>query len=223
MRLFQIIKARADVNLIVRFSNGKTRTLTEQESPAIWLPDAAFDRLKFELNLPSNARQYVETLNTDYPLKSLPGYPAQPVNPFALSMPRLAYATWPFYVPYNPAYSVTTLPTTTVIAPKETNTREVRVNQPNVDANTVSRELVITDRQEIKTDDLSRKIKEQIKLNEHLLNELEEKKCRARSKSAERSCSCHQRQHQHVPVETTKHICNSGKNRIQIRLVLYLI
>ncbi len=51
--------------LTIRFRNGKTRTLPENE--ALWLPDAMYERIKFEMNLPSTARKYLEEYNDDFP------------------------------------------------------------------------------------------------------------------------------------------------------------
>lgn len=191
----------------MKFANGKTRNISEKDSPAIWLPEPAYDRLKFEASLPATARNYIETLSADYPQKSLPGYPCQPTT--STIMPRLIYATWPFFVPY---YSPCSFPATTyhVSSSTETNSVECRdnrvaINQPQVDANYFTKES------ETKAEELSKRIKEQIKLNEQLLNQLEEKN-RIRARSEERPISCCSCQHHkcHTP-ETIPHNCISSR------------
>jgi hypothetical protein len=100
--------------LTVRFGNGKTRTLNFNE--AIWLPDAMYDRIQFELNLPSTARAYLEEYNDDYPNNSLPGYPCHGSNSSvnksveSVIMPRMVYDIWPYFVPFYPLYSNTLYP-----------------------------------------------------------------------------------------------------------------
>lgn len=186
----------------MRFSNGKTRTLDDNESSAIWLPDQAFDRLKFELNLPSTARQYLENSNEDYPQKSLSGYPCEPliVKPV---IPRFIYATWPFYVPYYPACSYQ------VTKPNQPRDNGVQVNAKCI------KDKTMLGSYEIKTDDLSRKIEEQIKIHEHLLNEIESK-CTVPSKNEERQntshCCLQNDLHDHVcQHDRYSQECNTGK------------
>ena len=101
--------------LTVRFANGSTRTLPANE--AIWLPDAVYDRIKFEFNLPSTARKYLEDYNDEYPHKSSPGCPylkslkqhsgggSSSSSESCVVMPRMIYDIWPYYVPFYPLYS----------------------------------------------------------------------------------------------------------------------
>ena len=99
--------------LTVRFANGTTRTLPKNE--AIWIPDAVYDRIKFEFNLPSTARKYLEEYNDEYPNKSLPGYPnllsSKTNQNDCVIMPRMIYDIWPFFVPFYPLYSNILYPT----------------------------------------------------------------------------------------------------------------
>ena len=99
--------------LTVRFANGTTRTL-HAANEAIWLPDAVYDRIKFEFNLPSTARKYLEDYNDEYPHKSLPGCPSLKSlkqhsgggsSESCVVMPRMIYDIWPYYVPFYPLYS----------------------------------------------------------------------------------------------------------------------
>jgi hypothetical protein len=110
--------------LTVRFANGSTRTLPHNE--AIWIPDAVYDRIKFEFNLPSTARKYLEEYNDEYPGKSFPGYPnlsSTKINKNdCVIMPRMIYDVWPFFVPFYPLYSNILYPTAASIATSSTST-----------------------------------------------------------------------------------------------------
>ena len=79
------------------------------EKEALWLPDAMYERIKFEMNLPSTARKYLEEHNDDYPFNSLPGYPitnpTEPLKSHNVVMPRMVYDIWPYFVPFYPLYS----------------------------------------------------------------------------------------------------------------------
>lgn len=175
--------------LTVKFSNGKTRTLPFNE--AIWLPDAMYERIKFEFNLPSTARQYLEELNEEYPRKSLPGYPTQH-NCVATSiecavMPRMIYDIWPYYVPFYPLYSNILYPTvSTVIQAPTVDTsfissfnsmssapvyhRSVRTRPAVVDAESVNKSIIGS---VLTPDQLDEKIRLQIHNHRHLFKSRE--------------------------------------------------
>ena len=169
--------------LTVRFPNGKTRTLPFNE--AIWLPDAMYERIGFELNLPTTARKYLEEYNDDYPNNSLPGYPtnirSKPVD--SVVMPRMIYDIWPYFVPFYPLYqnilypainnshspmsiSTSTLPSvssTSSITPNYY--RQIRSKPAHVNADCLNRSVVGTT---LTPDELDRKIRDQIYNNRHL-------------------------------------------------------
>lgn len=182
----------SDSQLTVKFSNGKTRTLPFNE--AIWIPDAMFERIKFEFNLPSTARQYLEELNEEYPLKNLPGYPAranETPNLDYVIMPRMIYDIWPYFVPFYPLYSnliYPTLPgysveTTSFLSTMPSTTpvyyRSVRSNPAVVDAESINKTIIGS---QLTPDQLDEKIRLQIQNNKHLL--------RSNSPKLERSSSC---------------------------------
>jgi len=96
----------------VRFSNGKTRSCPFNE--CLWIPDAMYDRLKFEINLPLTARKYLEEFVDDYPVNSLPGYPKanMKMDMDSVVMPRMVYDIWPYFVPFYPMYTNILYPAT---------------------------------------------------------------------------------------------------------------
>lgn len=183
----EIEKNTANHLLTVRFADGKTRTCQFDE--AIWIPDAMHDRIKFELNLPSTARKYLEEYNDDYPNNSLPGYPTNhviaPVD--SVVMPRMIYDIWPYFVPFYPLYSNILYPAVNSTLKSEIANltgdlsniqnvainsvapnyyRQIRSNAPSVNADCLNRSVVGTT---MTPDELDRKIKHQIHLNRHLI------------------------------------------------------
>ena len=181
--------------------DGKTKTLSENQ--AIWLPDAMFERVKFELNLPSNARKYLEEYSDDFPNKSLvPSYPAlTKTNERGIEsvvMPRMVYDIWPYFVPFYPIYSkllypainlapYTTefnfqMPTSMSLAP--TYFRQIRCNQPTVNAECVNKSVIGS---VLSPCELDEKIQQQIKKHEHLLR----RSIKSRESSPECCTGCH--------------------------------
>lgn len=168
-----------DKNLTVKFSNGKTRTVPFDE--AIWIPDAMFERIKFEFNLPSTARQYLEEFNEEYPLKSLPGYPVKanqaPGQDYVI-MPRMIYDIWPYFVPFYPLYSNLIYPTLTGCNVETTSFlstmpttapvyyRSIKSNPAVVDAESINKSIIGS---QLTPDQLDEKIRLQIQNNRHLL------------------------------------------------------
>jgi len=170
----------------VRFSNGKTRTLPENE--ALWLPDAMYERIKFEMNLPSTARKYLEEHTDDYPLNSLPGYPttnpavADSLKSSNVVMPRMVYDIWPYFVPFYPLYSnilysaintvqtsnsgTSLLPNHGAVSMTPTYFRSMRTNPASVDADLMNKSVVGT---LLTPDELDVKIRKQIHNNRHLI------------------------------------------------------
>ena len=121
-----------DHPLTVRFASGRTRSCARDE--ALWLPDAMHDRIKFELQLPSAARKYLEDHSEDYPNHSLPGYPT---NMLALAsesvvMPRMVYDIWPYFVPFYPLYSNILYPALSAAAVQLNTLNEVMTNLTQV-------------------------------------------------------------------------------------------
>ena len=148
-----------------------------------------FERIKFELNLPSNARKYLEDYNDTFPQQSLPGYPVvSKVNDKSsqsLVMPRMVYDMWPYFVPFYPIYSKLLYPARNALPefkngikanslefslPSTTATpsyfRQIRTNRPIVNADCVN-QLVIGSN--LTPNELDAKIRQQIQKHEHLL------------------------------------------------------
>ena len=194
--------------LTVRFSNGKTRTLPENE--ALWLPDAMFERIKFEFNLPSTARKYLEEYNDDYPNNSLPGYPTtNSSNPNKkcedVVMPRMVYDIWPYFVPFYPLYSNILYPAANTIQAESCSTsfkfpnganamtptyyRQIRSNPASVNAETINKSVVGT---LLTPDELDVKIRKQIHNNRHLIdpNPYEVNNCQPQASKTSVMCSC---------------------------------
>lgn len=167
-----------DKHLTVKFCNGKTRTVPFNE--AIWIPDAMFERIKFELNLPSTARQYLEEFNEEYPLKNLPGYPLKvngsPSQDHVI-MPRMIYDIWPYFVPFYPLYSNLIYPTlagsaetTSFLSTMPTTApvyyRSIKSNPAVVDAESMNKSIIGS---RLTPGQLDEKIRLQIRNNRHLL------------------------------------------------------
>ena len=174
-----------DHPVVIRFANGKTRSCPPNE--VIWLPDAMHDRIKFELNLPSTARKYLEEYNDDYPNKSLPGYPINIVqnSTECVVMPRMVYDIWPYFVPFYPLYSnilypainnnITkfskiSTPINTINTNMHTMTpnyyRQIRSNPASVNADCLNRSVVGTT---LTPEELNLRIQDQIYQNRHLI------------------------------------------------------
>lgn len=106
-------------------------------------------------------------------------------------MPRLVYATWPFFVPHYPAYSETTT-TTTTTQPKTV------VASSKVEADCVAKkEILLANGKKLSSEELDRKIREQIEMNRHLLVELKEK-TQAHEAAKIVHCTC-EHCHHHEP------------------------
>ena len=88
---------------IVRFSDGSTRTLNKAHinESLVWIPDAVYDRIKYELNLPSKARKYLEEQEEYMSPKKGVGI----CGSDHVVMPRMIYDVWPFFVPFYPLHS----------------------------------------------------------------------------------------------------------------------
>lgn len=142
------------------------------------------DRIKFELNLPSTARKYLEEYNDDYPNKSLPGYPINFVqNPTeCVVMPRMVYDIWPYFVPFYPLYSNIMYPAinssaaniSKISTPNNMNMntmtpnyyRQIRSNPASVNADCLNRSVVGTT---LTPEELNLRIQDQIYRNRHLI------------------------------------------------------
>jgi hypothetical protein len=132
-----------------------------------------YERVRFEFNLPSTARQYLEETAENYPAKSLPGYPNfQPKGENAAAlMPRLIYDIWPFYVPDYTLTSLVGGTTNTRVSVQQqpattTYHRQLKLKHSNVDAESMNRSVIDS---MLTPDELDRKIREQIYNNRHLL------------------------------------------------------
>jgi hypothetical protein len=171
--------------LVVKFSNGKTRTVPLNE--ALWIPDAMFERIRFEINLPTTSRRYLEELNDNYPCDSLPGYPTNQGHKIdCVVMPRMIYDIWPYFTPFYPQYmQQQDLSITTPMAPVVTtqsytinsplvmnsnpfNNRQIQKMSAAVEAATMNSSHVIGTN--LTTLQLDEKIKQQIFSNQHLLD-----------------------------------------------------
>ena len=147
------------------------------------------DRIKFELNLPSTARQYLDEFNEDYPNNSLPGYPTNQTLTTLESvvMPRMVYDIWPYYVPFYPLYSnilypalnqcpsdqqqlkvlnetLNSLPNATSMTPNYF--RQIKSNPASVNADCMNRSIVGSS---LTPCELDKKIQQQIHHNQHLI------------------------------------------------------
>jgi len=217
--------AKREYPLTVSFGNGKTATLAFNE--AIWIPDAMYERIKFEYNLPHGARKYLEDHVDDYPLKSLPGYPATPLMntkdaPECVIMPKMIYDIWPYYVPYFPQYNNLLYPTMaaptrnfvpSVMPALNINEFQMPIGNNLVTAPQMYFRPLRANGASVNADDINRivpgtlmtatqldeKIKEQIAQHRHLL----EHPCRHRSTSR---CSGHRRSSSNC--SETRRSCN---------------
>ncbi len=175
---------------------------------AIWIPDAVYEKIKFELNLPSTARQYLDESN-------LPGYPETVTYNHkmihatieSVVMPRLIYDIWPYYVPHCPLYSNVIFPyqnRTTKINSLDMNSliqnslpqtnlpvyhRQIKSKEPVVDAQAVNQSIIGS---LLTPNELNRRINQQIDQHRSLLNNHDSRSCsrsRSRSRSKSRECS----------------------------------
>jgi hypothetical protein len=167
--------------------NGKTRTLEYNE--ALWIPDAMYERIKFELNLPSISRKYLEETTEDYGNKVTHQANLKTNSWESVIMPRLVYDIWPYYVPFYPLYSNLLYPKnllansilrqpidTTPIRMNPTMSepvyyRQIKLNKPAVEAQTVNKDLF--DSNYISVEKLEEKIQKQIEKHQHLLSKSE--------------------------------------------------
>lgn len=153
-------------SLIVNFKNGKTISVPENQ--AIWLSNEMYDRIKFELNMPSKARKYLEENILDYPYKSLPGYPITPIN---FNMYSPLEATLPIYTPYFSSYLDPNL---------NRLNKKPSINEPSVKADLIEKQA-----RDEKFENLQEKIRTQL---------LEDSQLSSKSKSwiddQEDCCSC---------------------------------
>ena len=195
--------------LTVRFANGSTRTLPPNE--AIWIPDAVYDRITFEFNLPSTARKYLEEYNEEYPNKSLPGCPnlkhVGKLRNECVVMPRMIYDIWPYYVPFYPLYSNILYPTSTakfndaslmstfsaantLILPQTTQNavygRQIKSKPAAVNSDCVNRNVIGSF---MTPEQLDEKIRQQIQNHRHLLENENRSRSRTRSCCGSRSRS----------------------------------
>jgi hypothetical protein len=199
--------------IVVKFANGKTRTLLPNE--AIWLPDVMYERIKFELNLPSTARKYLEEANEDYPYKSLTGYPNLSLNSVRIEsvvMPQLIYDTWPYFVPYYPLYKNILYPASTLlnVAPIQSLLsstyqpvygRQIRSKPPAVNSDAMNNSVIGST---LTTEELDAKIRQQVNEHKHLLenrycsaSKSRENSPKEDSNSNERSSNCSNNHHNH--------------------------
>lgn len=198
-----------------------------------------YERIKFEFNLPTTARQYLEEASDDYPNKSLPGYPTVQAGNASgaqdVLMPRLIYDIWPYYVPYYPLYSniispglcgsqsAATISTSSLYAETQpiqmSNVssapvyhRQLKLKQSQVDANCINKSVVGSI---LTPEELDRKIRDQIYQHRHLLEDCvsrsrSESRSRSRSHSRSRS-ACGRADTAHTTTTVTKcHNCHCG-------------
>lgn len=175
-------KSTPNQPITVRFANGRTRSCPFNE--AIWIPDVMHDRIKFELNLPTTARKYLEEFNDDYPKNSLPGYPTTQSTTILedVVMPRMVYDIWPYFVPFYPLYQNILYPGINNARAQLTNLasgpgaglgtiapnyfRQIRSNAAVVNADCLNRSVVGTT---LTPKELDMKIRNQIQLNRHMI------------------------------------------------------
>lgn len=192
--------------------NGKTRTLEYNE--AIWIPDAMYERIKFELNLPSTARKYLEETTEDYANKVTNQANLKTNSCESVLMPRLVYDIWPYYVPFYPLYSNLLYPSSLLankIFTQQSNTmiqaatsnpirmeptmsepvyyRQMKLNKPAVEAQSVNKNVF--DSNYISVEKLEEKIQKQIEKHQHLLSKSDNFSYNNnQSKNCNCSCDC---------------------------------
>ena len=159
--------------------------------------------------MPPSARKYLSEKNAGYPSRSLPGYPDQATSSKELviqnSNSTLAHSAWS-----SLASASSSLPPTLLPYPMPTNellnsnqrtslcSRQIKTNPASVDAETVNKNVSGT---RMTSEELDKRIKQQIEENIHYLLSDESRKCRSRSRSRE-PCSHHaerSRSHSHEP------------------------
>jgi hypothetical protein len=116
-----------------------------------------YERIKFELAIPPTARQFLQTHSVAYPAKILPGYP----TPVPTSM---APNNWPFFIPnQQPQQTISPV----VLIPHQTAPASVNSYEVN--------NLIMSSQQKpqslMTSDELNRKVDQQIKQHWFLLDE----------------------------------------------------
>lgn len=175
-----------------------------------------YDRVKFEFNLPSTARQYLEELNEEYPRKSLPGYPSYTNNEIkceCVVMPRMVYDIWPYFVPHYPLYSNILYPAVSTVVEgynsinasswflnsfNSTSSapvyyRSVKSKPAVVDAESINKSIIGS---MLTPDQLDEKIRQQIYNHRHLLKsssksrEVSQERSSSREMTSNNCCCC---------------------------------
>ncbi|CAF0905051.1 unnamed protein product [Didymodactylos carnosus] len=90
-------------SLVIYFTDGKTVKM-KRSNDTIWISSSLYERIKFELSIPPNARQLSEIHSVSYPSKLLSNYPVQP------SIIPLATNNLPLFVPSIKSYSTSLAP-----------------------------------------------------------------------------------------------------------------
>lgn len=172
--------------MVVKFPDGSTQTVMNSHD-AVWVPDIAYDKIKYELNLPPTLRQYLTNYNEGDPSKNLPEVPPkQACHQNSILMPRLIYDLWPYFVPYCPLYTNVLHPTSlatqlhgfqysALTASSMYNSgglipnfyRQCRSKDPAVDAYAVNRSVVGA---KITPEHLYAQVNNQINQHRHLLD-----------------------------------------------------
>jgi hypothetical protein len=115
-----------------------------------------YERIKFELAIPSSARQFLQSHSVAYPAKLLPGYP-MPETPLTAS------DNWPFFIPNQQQQTISPV----VLVPRQTVPSSVNSYDVN--------NLIMSSQQKpeslITSDELNRKVDQQIKQHWFLLGE----------------------------------------------------
>lgn len=117
-----------------------------------------YERIKFELTIPPTARQFLQTHSVAYPAKLLPGYPMPEPTP-------VASQNWPFFHANQQQPQPTVTPV--VLVPQQTVSASVDSHQVN--------NLIMSSQQKpqslMTSDELNRKVDQQIKQHWFLLGE----------------------------------------------------
>ncbi|CAF3421527.1 unnamed protein product [Rotaria socialis] len=141
--------------LVVHFANGKTVTLKRLQE-AIWIPSALYERIKFELAIPSSARQFLQTHSAAYPAVLLPGYPMPTPIPMKSD-------NWPFFIPTQQQPTIAPV----VLAPQQSVPATVNSYEVN--------NLIMSSQQKpqslMTSNELNRKVDQQIQHHWFLLGE----------------------------------------------------